>query len=199
MLSDREIKEYQLNAHMIQPFCGESVKSEHGKKVVSYGLSCAGYDLRIAEVHMIWRNQVQACKLAEDGRPVWVEAVDPKTPAVTSKLYDHMGVVVLEPHSAFIASTIEYIKMPRDLVAWAMIKSTYARCGLSITAPLIEPGWEGNLTITFANTSNREVLLYLNEGFCQIVFDRVDNIDKDYSEHGGRYQATKGVATARVQ
>lgn len=88
--------------------------------------------------------------------------------------------------------------MPRDAVALLQPKSSYARCGISIINPLIEPGWCGNMTISILNGSNKPVKLYINEGFAQMVFYKVEDVEISYSERGGLYQATSGVAFANV-
>lgn len=190
MKSDSWIKDRVLAESIIQPFSGISVKSENGRKVCSYGISCAGYDLRLSkEIYHVANNK----------------QLDPKNTSIASdfveyeRLFDEKGEYVLLNPGFSLASSVEYINMPDDVTALLLVKSTYARLGVSVIAPLIEPGWRGYPTVSIVNNNNIPVKLYLNEGFCQIVFFGCDGVEKNYDQHGGRYQDSVGARVASVQ
>lgn len=188
ILSDKWIKEQD---NMIYPFINHTVREINGKKACSFGLSSAGYDLRLApEVIIKVKNNNSY-------------ADDPKDKDVieTKKLEvfeGSAGKYVIVPTGAAWASSIEYIKMPRNAVALLQPKSSYARCGISIINPLIEPGWCGNMTISFINANPNPVKLYTGEGFAQMVFYSIEDVETSYAERGGLYQDTHGVAFANV-
>ena len=187
ILTDKWIKEQD---GMIEPFIDHTVREINGKKACSFGLSSAGYDLRLSDKVLI---------KVKDG----IAADDPKDSSVIQnkelKVFeDSKGKYVIVPTGAAWTSSIEYIKMPRNAVALLQPKSSYARCGISIIKPLIEPGWCGNMTISFINANPNPVKLYIGEGFAQIVFYSIDEVELSYSERGGLYQDTKGVAFANV-
>ena len=190
MKSDSWIKARVLTDSIIQPFSGISIKSEHDRKVCSYGISCAGYDLRLA-----------ADIYAVGGQ----ETLDPKNISIEKDfiklkpMVDEKGKYVLLRPGFSLASTVEYIDMPDDATALLLVKSTYARCGVSVIAPLIEPGWRGHPTVSIVNNNSIPVKLYLNEGFCQIVFFGCHDVEKNYDQHGGRYQDAVGATVASVQ
>ena len=190
MKSDSWITDRVLTDSIIQPFSGVSVKSENGRKVCSYGISCAGYDLRLG------KDVYSVC-----GK----ETLDPKETSIekdfirSKSMIDEKGEYVLLRPGFSLASTVEYIDMPDDATALLLIKSTYARLGVSIIAPLIEPGWRGYPTVSIVNNNKIPVKLYLNEGFCQIVFFGCDGVKKNYDQHGGRYQDSVGATVSSVQ
>lgn len=185
ILSDKWIKE---QAGMIEPFIDHTVREIDGKKACSFGLSSAGYDLRLASPVMI-KARVDYCD-------------DPKNALAEVKMLETFesdkGQYVIVPTGAAWASSVEYIKMPKNAVALLQPKSSYARCGIAIINPLIEPGWCGNMTISFINANPNPVKLYINEGFAQMIFYSVEDVEKTYAERGGLYQNTAGVAFARV-
>ncbi len=190
MKSDSWIKNSVLTDSIIQPFSGVSVKSENGRKVCSYGLSCAGYDLRLAkEVYQVVNK----------------DCIDPKNTSIDTDFaeyerhLDERGEYVLLNPGFSLASTVEYINMLDDITGLLIVKSTYARLGISVIAPLIEPGWRGYPTVSIVNTNSVPVKLYLGEGFCQIVFFGCDGVEKNYDQHGGRYQDSVGARVASVQ
>lgn len=190
MKSDSWIQDQVLSESMIQPFFGASIKSENGRKVCSYGLSCAGYDLRLAkDIYFVADKTL----------------LDPKNTSIENDFVkdvpqcDEKGEYILLRPGFSLASTVEYINMPNDATALLLIKSTYARLGVSIIAPLIEPGWRGRPTVSIVNNNKIPVKLYLNEGFCQIVFFGCQGVMRNYDEHGGRYQDSVGATVARVQ
>lgn len=196
MKSDKWIKEQK---GMIEPFIDHTVREINGRKACSFGLSCAGYDIRLADdIYVRHINEI-------DG--ALCDAFDPKGGdsafVETEKLEvyeDEKGrYVYVRPGVAF-GHTIEYFKMPRNVVGFLMPKSTYARCGIFISAPLVEPSYEGSLAVTFCNTSTDNVRVYLGEGFAQMVFFDAGEIEVAYDERGGLYggKNMKDIQFARV-
>ena len=192
MKPDTWIKKRVLDDHTITPFISQSIKREHDRKVLSYGLSCAGYDLRLT-------NKIYRLK----GAPT---SVDPKNTSIDN--YEPYTVrcddkgnqfIELDPRSISLASTIEKIKMPRDATAFVLPKSSYARCGIDVLNPLIEPEWVGNVTLAICNNTDQRVRLYINEGFCQLVFFGVEgDVETSYEDRGGKYQNSEGVVVSRM-
>lgn len=199
MKSDKWIKERSLGeGKMIEPFIDRSVKrDENGRKLISYGLSCAGYDLRLAD-EAFYPNPALALAENECG------CLDPKK--MTQDHYVKYQIFTDKEGNRFIylrpgvslLSTIEWINMPRDATAFVLPKSTYARCGVDVLNPLIEPEWCGNVTLSVVNTTNHHVKVYLGEALCQIVFQDTDEVMVSYEDRGGKYQGTKGVAVSRM-
>nr|DAL59648.1 MAG TPA_asm: dCTP deaminase dUTPase [Caudoviricetes sp.] len=188
ILSDHWIKQQH---EMIVPFVDHTVRSdENGNRVCSYGLSSAGYDLRLSE-QVLYKEPQNGIEY-DDPKNGKLKAVQLEIKEDESGRY-----VMMQPGAAW-ASSVEWVNMPRDAVALLQPKSSYARCGISIINPLIEPGWCGNMTISILNGSNKPVKLYINEGFAQMVFYKVEDVEISYSERGGLYQATSGVAFANV-
>lgn len=182
---------------MIEPFVDHTVREVDGRKVCSYGLSCAGYDIRLAD-------DVYVRKVHVNGE---FKALDPKgndaSDVIQTKLKvyeDEKGKYVFVPPGAVFGHTIEKFKMPANVTAFLLPKSTYARCGIAICNPLIEPGYESTLTVSFINGSNEYVRVYLNEGFAQMVFFDAGEVEKTYYERGGLYggQGVNGVQFAKV-
>lgn len=183
MKSDKWIKEQE---GMIEPFIDHTVREVDGHKACSFGLSCAGYDIRLADD--IYVRHVKEV----DG--ALCDAFDPKggdaSFVETEKLEvyeDEKGrYVYVRPGVAF-GHTVEVFKMPRNVVGFLMPKSTYARCGIFISAPLVEPNYEGSLAVTFCNMSSDNVRVYLGEGFAQMVFFDAGEVEIAYDERGGLY------------
>lgn len=188
MKNDTWIKQQVSENNMIAPFVDHTVRKDDDRKVLSYGLSPSGYDLRLAD-KIIGRSDKAG--------------LDPKNPssAVVCEFdieEDETGRYVWVPSGTFFASSIEYLKMPRNVSGFVLPKSTYGRCGISVINPLIDAGWEGNLTIAAVNHSKNPVKIYLGEGFCQLVLFDVGDCEVSYDERGGLYQGAKGVAMSRV-
>lgn len=188
MKSDKWIKERALNG-MIEPFIPQSVKMVDGRKVISFGLSCAGYDLRIAE----------DAYYLPDGE----ELIDPKGMSLDKYkkyvVFEENGdrFIHLKPGISLL-STVERVNMPRDATAFVLPKSTYSRCGVDVLNPLLEPEWCGNVTLSVVNHSNHWVKLYIGEALCQIVFQDTANVETSYEDRGGKYQDSKGVVVSRM-
>jgi dCTP deaminase len=196
MKSDKWIKQQSIENEMIKPFVDHSVKNENGRKVTSYGLSCAGYDLRLSEkvYHKVPRGFGEH------------NLIDPKNISLEDDFQEYQvytdangaRFISLLP-GVSLASSVEWIKMPRDASAFVLAKSSYARIGVDVINPLVEPEWQGNMTLAIRNNNTCPVKLYLNEGFCQLVFYGIEGeVETSYEDKGGKYQGTSGVAVTRM-
>ena len=167
---------------MITPFCEENM----GVGVVSYGLSSYGYDIRVADEFKIFTN-------------VGGTVVDPKN-FDEKNIVDFKGdVCIVPPNSFALARTIEYFKMPRDVLAICLGKSTYARCGIIVNVTPFEPGFEGHITIEISNTTPLPAKIYANEGIAQVLFLQGDEIcEVSYADKKGKYQRQKGITLPRI-
>lgn len=185
VLSDNEIRELALGG-MISPFVTEQVRTFNEKKVISYGLSSYGYDIRCA-------NEFQVFKQRPDA------VVDPKSFNEENYTTVIADSVIIPPNSFVLTRTVEYIKMPRDVIAICTGKSTYARCGIIANVTPIEPEWEGYITIELSNTTPIPAKVYANEGIAQLVFFKADSLcNISYKDKGGKYQGQTGITGARL-
>ena len=186
LLNDREIKRLAADG-MIDPFIPELVRERDGEKVISYGLSSAGYDIRAGTEWYI--------ALERDAR-----IGDPKNfdPGLMRR-YEMDAPIVLPPRSFALTHSVERFRMPEDVVGIALGKSTYARMGIIVNITPLEPGWEGWLTIEVTNSAPFPVKVYPNEGIAQILFFRIDAPITSYAARSGKYQGQeRGVVFARV-
>ena len=175
--SDRWIKKMSKNHNMIYPFVDESVK----KGVISYGLSSYGYDIRVSDEYKIFTN-------------VNNSIVDPKN--FDSKSFvDFKGdVCIVPPNSFALARSIEFFKIPRNVLTICLGKSTYARCGIIVNVTPFEPEWEGHVTLEISNTTPLPAKIYSNEGLCQVLFFESDEDCKtSYKDKLGKYQSQTGI------
>ena len=179
ILSDITIKTIK---DMISPFESDLVKN--GK--ISYGLSSYGYDARLANEFKIFTD-------------VYTTIIDPKNfdqKAFVETTGDHC---IIPPHGFILARTVEYFKIPRDILVICLGKSTYARCGLIVNVTPLEPGWEGYVTLEISNTTPLPAKVYANEGICQFLFLRGDQpCQTAYNDRNGKYMHQKGVVCAKV-
>lgn len=189
ILCDRQIRELAL-AGMIEPFTDGQVRERDGQRLISYGLSSAGYDLQLGDEFM-W-----PADFAEGGR----HTVDPK--GINESLWDKLSIIndytVIEPGEHVLGHSVEYLRIPDTIIATAVGKSTYARCGLIINVTPLEPGWEGQLTIEMHNASLCPIRVYPGEGICQLMFSRIERPDVTYGDRKGKYQGQRGVTLPRV-
>ena len=166
---------------MIEPFEAEQVREVDGKRVVSYGTSSYGYDIRCAPEFKIFTNINSA-------------VVDPKAFDNTSFVDFSGDVCIIPPNSFALARTIEYFRIPRNVLTICLGKSTYARCGIIVNVTPFEPEWEGYVTLEFSNTTPLPAKIYANEGVAQVVFFEADEVcETSYRDRGGKYQGQKGV------
>lgn len=180
--SDKWIREMSLKHGMISPFCEKQI----GRGVVSYGLSSYGYDIRVSNEFKIFTN-------------INATVVDPKN-FDCANVVEHKGdVCIVPPNSFALATTIEYFKMPRDVLAICLGKSTYARCGIIVNVTPFEPEFEGHITIEISNTTPLPAKIYANEGIAQVLFLQGDEIcETSYRDKSGKYQGQRGITLPRI-
>jgi dCTP deaminase len=184
--SDRWIRRLAASHNMIEPFSPEQVRVADGHKIVSYGTSSYGYDVRCADDFKIFTN-------------INSTIVDPK--AFDEKSFvDFKGpVCIIPPNSFALASTVEYFRIPRNILVITMGKSTYARCGIICNVTPLEPEWEGHVTLEFSNTTPLPAKIYANEGVAQMLFFESDEVcETSYRDRGGKYQGQRGVTLPKT-
>jgi dCTP deaminase len=167
---------------MITPFEEKQVRS--GK--ISYGLSSFGYDARVSDEFKIFTN-------------VNSEIVDPKNFKSSNFITKNSSECIIPPNSFVLARTVEYFKIPKNVLVICLGKSTYARCGIIVNVTPLEPGWEGHVTLEFSNTTPLPAKIYANEGVAQFVFIK-GNEDPavSYADRNGKYQGQKGVTLPKI-
>ena len=180
--SDRWIREKSLNENMIKPFCEEQV----GTDVVSYGVSSYGYDIRVGNEFKIFTN-------------VSSTVVDPKN-FDEKNVVDFIGETCIVPPNSFaLARTVEYFKIPKNVLAICLGKSTYARCGIIVNVTPFEPEFEGHITIEISNTTPLPAKIYANEGIAQVLFLEGDKqCETTYKDKKGKYQGQEGITLPRI-
>jgi dCTP deaminase len=188
--SDRWIRRMAQEARMIEPFVDGQVRAldTDGRKVISYGLSSYGYDMRVAPEFKIFTNALSAM-------------VDPKAFDARSFVEFEGEVCVVPPNSFALARSVEYFRIPRNVLTICVGKSTYARCGIITNVTPFEPEWEGHVTLEISNTTPLPARIYANEGICQVLFfeaDADDVCETSYADKEGKYQAQRGVTLPRL-
>ncbi len=179
--SDRWIREQALKG-MIEPFSEKQVR----EGVVSYGLSSYGYDLRVSDEFRIFTNVNSA-------------VVDPKAFDARSFVEVHAESVLVPPNSFALARSVEYFRIPRDVLTICVGKSTYARCGIIVNVTPFEPEWEGFVTLEISNTTPLPARVYANEGLCQILFFQGDEpCQVSYADRKGKYQKQQGIVLPKL-
>jgi dCTP deaminase len=154
--------------------------------VISYGLSSYGYDLRVADEFKIFTNVNNAL-------------VDPKHFDEKSFVNITTDICIVPPNSFALARSVEYFKIPRDVLTICVGKSTYARCGIIVNVTPFEPEWEGFVTLEISNTTPLPARIYANEGLCQILFFQSDEVcETSYADRKGKYQAQKGIVLPKL-
>ena len=165
----------------ISPFSPEQVRYQDDEKIVSYGTSSYGYDVRCANEFKVFTNINSAI-------------VDPKKFDQSSFLDIRADVCIIPPNSFALARTVEYFKIPRNVLTICLGKSTYARCGIIVNVTPLEPEWEGHVTLEFSNTTTLPAKIYANEGVAQMIFLESDEVcETSYADRDGKYQGQKGV------
>lgn len=179
---DRWIRRMAEQHNMITPFVsGQTRYSEKGERVVSYGTSSYGYDVRCANEFKIFTN-------------INSSIVDPKNFDANSFVDFKGDICVIPPNSFALARTIEYFKIPRNILTICLGKSTYARCGIIVNVTPLEPEWEGHVTLEFSNTTPLPAKIYANEGVAQMLFLESDEVcETSYADRDGKYQGQRGV------
>lgn len=209
ILPDHWIRRQALNHRMIDPFVDNQVRAvdanEEAKAqptadgmlpfsklvpkpegVISYGVSSYGYDARVADEFKIFTNVDSAI-------------VDPKAFSSHSFVDRKTDVCIIPPNSFALARTVEYFRIPRDVLVICLGKSTYARCGIIVNVTPLEPEWEGHVTLEFSNTTPLPAKIYANEGACQFLFLKADQVcDVSYRDRLGKYMKQVGVTLPRL-
>lgn len=184
--SDQWIKKMAQAQGMISPFMPEQVRERDGQRIISYGLSSYGYDVRCADEFKIFTNINSAI-------------VDPKGFDANSFVDVQSQVCIIPPNSFALARTVEYFVIPRQVLTICLGKSTYARCGIIVNVTPLEPEWEGHVTLEFSNTTPLPAKIYANEGVAQMIFLGSDEpCMVSYRDRGGKYQGQKGVTLPRA-
>ena len=184
--SDKWIKEMAQNHGMIEPFQADQVKANDGGKIVSYGPSSYGQDVRCADEFKIFTN-------------INSTVVDPKNFDDNSFVDIKSDVCTIPPNSFALARTVEYFKIPRQVLTLCLGKSTYARCGIIVNVTPLEPEWEGHVTLEFSNTTSLPAKIYANDGVAQFIFLESDEVcETSYKDRAGKYQGQKGVTLPKT-
>tara|TARA_B100001287_G_scaffold178140_1_gene150218 strand:- start:84 stop:653 length:570 start_codon:yes stop_codon:yes gene_type:complete len=172
---------------MIEPFSENQVRvDENGEKLISYGVSSFGYDVRCANEFKVFTNIHSA-------------TVDPKAFDDDSFVDITSDVCVIPPNSFALARTVEYFRIPRNVLTICLGKSTYARCGIIVNVTPLEPEWEGHVTLEFSNTTNLPAKIYAGEGVAQMIFFESDeDCEVSYKDRGGKYQGQTGVTLPKT-
>ena len=180
--SDRWIRQMAMEHGMISPFSEKQVR----EGVISYGVSSFGYDLRVADEFKVFHN-------------VYNTVVDPKKFEPSAFVDMKTDVAIIPPNSFALARSIEYFKIPRDVLTICVGKSTYARCGIIVNVTPFEPEWEGYVTLEISNSTPLPAKIYANEGLCQILFFQSDEpCEVSYADKAGKYMKQTGIVLPRM-
>lgn len=186
ILSDIEIIE-RAKLGMIDDFVEKNVRvSDKNEKLISYGVSSYGYDARVDNHFKIFTN-------------INNTVIDPKNFTTDNLVDKHGDYCIIPPNSFALAATVEYFRIPRDVLVICVGKSTYARCGIIVNVTPLEPEFEGHITLEFSNTTTLPVKIYANEGACQFLFFKADvTCRESYKDKNGKYQGQKGITLPLV-
>jgi len=192
LLPDHEIMARCQTQGIIEPYVRQSVRNLNqvsgvDQKVISYGPSSYGYDVRVAHEFKIFTNAMNARVDPKDMDPANFVDIESELP------------VTIPPNSFALGRSLEWIRVPRDCLAICIGKSTYARCGIVVNVTPLEPEWEGNITIEISNTTPNPALVYPNEGICQLLFHRNNSLcSVSYKDKDGKYQGQSGVTLPKA-
>ncbi len=179
--SDQWIRRMVEKFNMIEPYLSEQVRENGSGKIVSFGTSSYGYDVRCSDEFKIFTNINSA-------------VVDPKNFSEASFVDVKADVCIIPPNSFALARTVEYFRIPRNILTICLGKSTYARCGIIVNVTPLEPEWEGHVTLEFSNTTPLPAKIYAHEGVAQMLFFESDEVCAvSYKDRRGKYQGQKGV------
>jgi dCTP deaminase len=179
--SDKWIRRMAEQHHMITPFEAKQVRHGEKGKTISHGTSSYGYDIRCSQEFKIFTNINSA-------------VVDPKQFTPQSFVDVNADVCIIPPNSFALARSVEYFKIPRNILVICLGKSTYARCGIIVNVTPLEPEWEGHITLEFSNTTPLPAKIYANEGVAQLLFLESDEeCETSYKDRAGKYQGQMGV------
>ncbi len=184
--SDKWIRRMAEQEGMIEPFEPNQIKYDNGNRLISYGTSSYGYDVRCANHFKIFTNVHSA-------------TVDPKNFDEKSFVDVEADYCIIPPNAFALAHTVEYFRIPRNVLTICLGKSTYARCGIIVNVTPLEPEWEGHVTLEFSNTTNLPAKIYANEGVAQMIFLESDEVcETSYKDRDGKYQGQKGVTLPKT-
>ncbi len=185
--SDKWIRKMAQEHQMLDPFVdGQIKKNDKGEGAISYGLSSYGYDVRCSDEFKVFTNIHSA-------------TVDPKNFDDKSFVDIKSDVCIIPPNSFALARTVEYLKIPRNVLTICLGKSTYARCGIIVNVTPLEPEWEGHVTLEFSNTTTLPAKIYANEGVAQFLFFESDEeCETSYADRAGKYMKQRGVTVPRL-
>ena len=184
--SDLWIRRMADQHKMIEPFEAGQVRDKDGERLISYGTSSYGYDVRCSREFKVFTNINSA-------------TVDPKVFDSASFVDVESDVLVIPPNSFALARTVEYFRIPRNVLTICLGKSTYARCGIIVNVTPLEPEWEGHVTLEFSNTTTLPAKIYANEGVAQMLFFESDEVcETSYADRGGKYQGQTGVTLPKT-
>ena len=184
--SDLWIRRMADQHKMIEPFEAGQVRDKDGERLISYGTSSYGYDVRCSREFKVFTNINSA-------------TVDPKVFDSASFVDVESDVCVIPPNSFALARTVEYFRIPRNVLTICLGKSTYARCGIIVNVTPLEPEWEGHVTLEFSNTTTLPAKIYANEGVAQMLFFESDEVcETSYADRGGKYQGQTGVTLPKI-
>jgi dCTP deaminase len=179
---DHWIRKMAIEQKMIDPFVNNQVR----EGVISYGVSSYGYDIRVADDFKIFTN-------------VYSAIVDPKDFNPKSMIDFKGDICIIPPNSFALARTVEYFKIPREIITICVGKSTYARCGIIVNVTPFEPEWEGYVTLEISNTTPLPAKIYANEGIAQVIFFEGDEIcDISYADRKGKYQKQQKIMLPKM-
>ena len=184
--SDKWIRRMAEQHGMIEPFAPSQVRHDERGKLISYGVSSYGYDVRCSREFKIFTN-------------VHSVTVDPKAFDEKSFVDFEGDVCIIPPNSFALARTVEYFRIPRTVLTICLGKSTYARCGIIVNVTPLEPEWEGHVTLEFSNTTTLPAKIYANEGVAQMLFFESDEVcETSYLDRQGKYQGQRGVTLPKA-
>ncbi len=184
--SDTWIRRMAAEHRMIEPFEPGQVREAGGKRIVSYGTSSYGYDVRCSDEFKVFTN-------------INSTIVDPKNFDEKSFVDLKGAVCIIPPNSFALARTVERFRVPRNVLVICLGKSSYARCGIVVNVTPLEPEWEGYVTLEFSNTTPLPAKIYANEGVAQMLFFESDEVcEISYRDRGGKYQGQQGVTLPKI-
>lgn len=184
--SDRWIRKMALEHGMIEPFVDSQLRTRDGSKIISYGLSSYGYDLRVADEFKVFTN-------------VYNSIVDPKEFREDAFVNIKGPICMIPPNSFALARSVEYFRIPRNVLTLCIGKSTYARCGIIVNVTPFEPEWEGTVTLEISNTTPLPAKIYAGEGLAQVLFLEAKEVcEISYSDRKGKYMNQLEITCPRI-
>jgi len=184
---DKWIRKMALEEGMIEPFVDGLVRTnEEGERVISYGLSSYGYDLRVADEFLVFTN-------------INNSLIDPKAFSESAFVSVRGATCIIPPNSFALARSVEYFRIPRTVLTLCIGKSTYARCGIIVNVTPFEPEWEGYVTLEISNTTPLPAKIYAGEGLAQVIFYEASDVcETSYADRGGKYMHQQASVTLPV-